>query len=545
MKKTIASILFMLTFLFVSCDGNKKTSGEEKGSDEESDNFLVDKETVDDEFVDPRLEIFISALKKDLEKSNALGVSAAIMKNGEIVFSQALGFKDVEKKTPLTTDTLMQIGSTTKQMTAAALLQKVEKGKVSLENSLSDILPELKFKYDETWTDFIKIHHLLSHQGGFFDWTPWDLLSDDDIFEGVARSYVNKYFVMNPPGVFYNYSNPHFSFLGLITESLDDRFWSDIIKEDVFSPLGMDRTYARLKEVKKDSDYSDSFGYNYKDVQSLELVDLTIDEISESVFTRPAGLVWTTPEQMMKWADFIMNGNTQVLSDELRSKMTTPHIDTLYGSGTMFYGYGVIVETGYQSKDGNWYQTPVWQHGGNTISFTNIFYIFPELDFALSICSSGYGTDFSESVDVAVSAFADLPKPSKDVPKHEIDPDKFDSHTGTYNDAFNVGTMIITKEGNSLLVSAPTLEEYGYKVEKELIPISSDIFILSLDGDLLDITFVKENGESKYMRNRIFVLTKVEEEETLKKPSKQQVTDFIIQSKLNVNHDLHRLIKTR
>jgi CubicO group peptidase (beta-lactamase class C family) len=84
----------------------------------------------------------------------------------------ALGFKDIGRKVPLTPETLMQIGSTTKQMTATALLQKVEEEKVTLESTINDVLPDFEFKLDETWDDSITIHHLLSHQGGFYDWIP-------------------------------------------------------------------------------------------------------------------------------------------------------------------------------------------------------------------------------------------------------------------------------------------------------------------------------------------------------------------------------------
>ncbi|MDX9806828.1 MAG: serine hydrolase domain-containing protein [bacterium] len=533
MKKSIVILFLGLTFFFVSCGENKKANDESGTPDEEVSDAEVDEDglTNDEDAADESFSPFIDALKKDLEKSDALGVSVAVMKGGNVVFAHAFGFKDAGRKVPLTPETLMQIGSTTKQMTATALLQKVEEEKVALENTINDVLPDLEFKLDETWDDSITVHHLLSHQGGFYDWIPWDFMPEDDMLEGIGSTYAKKYFLMNPPGAFYNYSNPNFAFAGLITETLDNRFWPDIMKEDVFAPLGMERTFLRRSEVKKDGDYSDSYGYDYNEIESAEFTDITIDKIADSAFTRPAGLVWTTPLQMMKWADFIMNGNSDVLGDKYRKMITTPHVDTLYGAGTMHYGYGMMVETGYMDKAGKWYEIPVWEHGGNTISFSNILYILPDQDFAVSICSSGYGTDFTESLDVAITTLANLPEPSETVPKYETDPEKFDDHVGTYNDAYNVGTMIITRNGDKLLVSAPTLEEYNYEVGPELVPVSSDIFFLYLDGQPLDITFVKEEGHSKYMRNRIFVLTKVEEEETLITPTSQQIENFILRSK--------------
>lgn len=543
MKKIF--LLFTLAFFFISCGESSKTNDDEQSSDNDNVATDSDDETNDDDtYPESYFETFVNTLQADLNKSDALGVSAAIMKGGKIIFARAYGFKDAEGKVSLTPETLMQIGSTTKQMTTTALLQKVEEGKAELENSLAEIIPDLEFKLDETWNEQIKLHHLISHQGAFYDYTPWDEMPSDDMLEAVTYgTFAKSYFLMAPPGSFYNYSNPNFSMTGFVTEKLDTRFWPDIMVEDVYRPLGMDRTYLRKTEVIKDGDYSDSFGLDFNDAQSGKQVSLTIDQIADSAFTRPAGLAWTTPTQMMTWADFIMNGNEDVLSDKYRKMITTPQVDTLYADGTMHYGYGMFVETGYMDKNGNWYEIPVWEHGGATISFSNTLYILPEQDFAIAICSSGYGTDFTKSLDVALTTMAELPEPSDNAPAYEIDPEKFDDHVGTYNDQYNVGIMEVTREGNKLMVNAPTIEEYGYEVGPELVAVSSDIFLIYLNGEPLDITFVKKDGKSTFMRNRVFVATRTEEEETLKVPTREQVKNFIKRSKITPDNHLNKLLK--
>lgn len=543
MKKLFALLLLTIAFFFISCGESSKTNDDTNSDDDMSDVDSSESETNDDDtYPESYFETFVNTLQNDLNKSDALGVSVAIMKGGKEIFARAYGFKDVDKKIPLTPETLMQIGSTTKQMTATALLQKIEEGKVELENSLAEVVPDLEFKLDETWNDQITLHHLLSHQGAFHDYTPWDENPSDDMLEAIAYgTFAKSYFLMAPPGSFYNYSNPNFIFAGLVTEKLDTRFWSDIMLEDVYKPLGMDRTFLRKTEVIKDGNYSDSFGFDYKDIENDQHVPLTIDQIADDAFTRPAGLAWTTPTQMMKWADFIMNGNNDVLGDKYRKMITTPQVDTLYAAGTMHYGYGMFVETGYMSKANKWYEIPVWEHGGATISFSNILYILPDQDFAIAICSSGYGTDFTKSLDVAITTMAELPEPSDDPPAYKIDPEKFDDHVGTYNDQYNVGIMEITREGDKLMVNAPTIEEYGYEVGPELVAISSDIFYLYLNGEPLDITFVKKDGKSTFMRNRLFVATRTEVEETLKVPTREQVTNFIKRSKLTPDNYLNKL----
>jgi CubicO group peptidase (beta-lactamase class C family) len=510
-----ALLALALTAFGCGDDGGSAADAGDDGGDTDVDGGAdTDTDTDGDtDAWDPRFDAFAFALKADLESNDAFGVSAAVMEGGVVTFAAAFGSKDADGVEPLTPDTLMQIGSTSKQFTAVALLQKVEDGVFTVDDKLETLLPELEFSLDATWDDQISLHHLISHQGGLVDWTLGNPSSDDTALADFAYGgFAEEGYLMAPPGSFWNYANPNFSFAGLVTETFDTRAWPDIMAEDVFAPVGMPRTFARKAEVEEDGDYALSYGLGLDDLTTGAMGPVSMDQVPDPAFDRPAGFIWTTPTQMMAWARFLMDGDPEVLSDELRAEITTAQVDTLYGAGSMFYGYGEFVETGYWALDGSWYATPVWEHGGNTLSFTNIFYIFPELDFAVSICSSGDGTDFSGALDAAITTLVDLPEPSAP-PEYVIDPDEFDRHVGAYNDPYSVGGMTVTREGDTLLVEMPTLAFYGYEVTPELTPISSDMFYLYIDGYPYDIAFVPlvEGGPSQYVRNRSYVLTRVDE----------------------------------
>jgi CubicO group peptidase (beta-lactamase class C family) len=492
---------------------------------------------------DHRFDAFAAALHADLAANPAYGVSAAVMENGVVTYAAAFGSKDADGAEPLTPETLMQIGSTTKQMTATALLRKVEDGAVSRDDALADALPELEFAYGAGWAGEILLRDLLSHQSGLADWTLGDPSSDDGELEAFTYgTFEAQEYLMNPPGAFWNYSNPNFSLLGLVTQTYDTRMWPDIVEQDVFAPLGMARTFARKAEVEADGDYALSYGLGLDDLASGIAGDVSMEQMPDPAWDRPAGFVWTTPTQMMAWARFLMDGDPEVLSDELRAEITTAHVDTLYGAGTMSYGYGMFVETGYQAKDGRWYAMPVWEHGGNTLSFTNILYILPEQRFAIDIISSGYNTDFSGALDAALTTLVDLPEPSEG-PEYVIDPGEFDDHVGAYNDVFNVGDVVVTRDGDTLIVEMPTLELYGYTVTPELTAVSSDIFLLTIDDGTgpaqFDLTFVPLEGEeqSTYIRNRAFVATRVEESpdggiaESREAPSREAVAAWMARAR--------------
>ncbi len=461
---------------------------------------------------DARFQPLVDALLADLEASEAFGVSVAIMEGGEITFAQAFGSKDRQGDQPLTPETLMQIGSTTKQMTATALLQKVESGQLSLDDTLEELLPSLELALGPTWDDEITARHLLTHQGAFYDFVEWaEQPADARLAELTYGQFADEIYLMAPPGSFFNYANPNFVMAGLVTEELDGRAWPDLMREDVFEPLGMTRTFARKAEVEADGDYSLSYGYTELDVaQGGAPGPLIMSKVVDSGWLRPAGLVWTTPTQMMRWADFILRGNEDVLSDALRAEITEEQVDTAYLPGFDFYGHGMSVTRGFFDSNDQWYSLPLWHHDGNTLSFTSTFVMLPEQDFAISIVTSGYATDFSASLETALLTLVDLPAPSAG-PEYAIEPATFDRHVGSYHDAFYAGDMEITQVGDALNVSMPQLEQLGFDVAPELEAITSDIFLVTIDGFQYDLTFIPSvpGQESTYVRNRIFVTTRV------------------------------------
>ena len=459
---------------------------------------------------DPRFDDFAQSLQQDLAMSKAYGVSAAVMENGVVTFAQAFGSKDSYGAVQLTPDTLMQIGSTTKQMTAVALLRNVEVGQVSLSDSLEQVLPLLEFALDGSWDDQVTLQHLLTHQGAFNDSLLWANPADSQLADYTYATFDDESFLMNPPGVFWNYSNPNFVLAGLISEALDVRAWPDIMKEDVFVPLGMNRTFLRKTEVEADGDYALSYGYGVDDLPNGYQGHVEMDMVPDPGWSRPAGFVWTTPTQMLTWAKFLMDGNPTVLGETLRLAINSEQVDTLHPVGSTFYGYGQFVHRGHLTEDGKWHETPVWEHGGNTWSFTNIFYVLPEHDFAVAICISGYGVNFFSSVDTAIMTLVELPAPTP-APEHPFVPSRLDDRVGTYLDEFNVGAMIITRDGDSLSIQMPDLVALGYDVQPALAAVTSEYFYVFIDGYPYDLTFIPlgGGGRSHFVRNRMFVTTRV------------------------------------
>lgn len=495
-----------LTLLFLLACTDKPPIDDTAGP-VDTDTGTGDTDTGDTD-IDPRFAALAAAIEADIEANRASGASVAVYQDGAIVFARGFGSGHPDEDQPIATTTLFQIGSTTKMFTATALLQKVEDGTVSLEDTLAEAVPQLEYALDDTWNDQIRLHDLISQQSGLCDYVPWDGPSEDEeLAEFTYGTYGANLYAMNPAAQFWNYSNPNFSLAGLATQLVDTRMWPDLLVEDVLRPLGMTRATARKADVEADGDYAT--GYGYRNVNTGTMGSVGMRNVVDPAWVRPAGMVWATPTEMIGMATFLMHGDPAVLSDTLRAELTAEHTSLDYLPDVQGYGYGVFVDRGFFLGE-DWYDVPNWSHGGNTLSFTSTFHVVPEQDFAISILSNGFGDDFSGSVAAAFGSLLTLPAPAAAPPAYTFDPEGLDAHVGTYLDAYNVGEVIVTREDDVLYVDMPALDAAGYTYERALTAVSTDLWIFDLDGTQLDFTFLDgaDGTESQFIRNRSFVMTR-------------------------------------
>ncbi len=467
---------------------------------------------------DPRFDDFMVALQADLDESPAYGVSVAIRQAGQPDFAWALGYRDGEGTEPLTRDTLLMIGSTTKMFTATALLQAVEGGVLALDDSLGDLLPDLEFALDASWEDAVLAEHLITHRGAFVDAVDWAGPADDDeLSDFLLGEFPDNYWLMAPPGEFFNYSNPGFSYAGLVTEVLDSegRAWPEVMRDRVFEPLGMDRTYVRAADAEADGDWAESHGYI--DVLTAAVGTVDMSNVTDPASQRPAGSsTWSTPSQMLQMAGFLLDGDPDVLGDDLRTAITTAQVETdyegLYADGAYGreYGYGVSLSPGLVTGDERWLETRAWCHGGATLSFASRFCVLPDHGFAISILASGYGANFDASLAAAVETLVDGLSEPGDYEGPIVEGDRLDDHVGAYEDPYNVGEMIIDRTDDALTIEMPLLDLYRVPYQADLVPYSSDIHLLWVDGYWYELTFIGEaDTPSSWVRNRSFVGSRV------------------------------------
>ena len=187
------------------------------------------------------LQSRIDELVNDYVINHQFMGSVLVADKGEVVFSKGYGLADVEQNIPNTSETKFMIGSITKQFTAMLITQLVEKGKLKLENTISDFIPD----FPKDIGDKITVEMLLCHSSGLI------------LPEGIEKYYyatrkeewLQEYLkqlseegLRFEPGKGYGYSNAGYFILGLIIEKVTGKGYEEVLTEQILKPLGMTQT---------------------------------------------------------------------------------------------------------------------------------------------------------------------------------------------------------------------------------------------------------------------------------------------------------------
>jgi serine beta-lactamase-like protein LACTB len=186
---------------------------------------------------------FEDAVSKFMSTTNAPGISAAIVEDGELAWSEGFGLADLENSVPATSRTLYRLGSVSKPLTATAAMQLWERGKIDLDAPVQKYCPAFPVK---EWP--ITTRELLGHLGGI---RHYKSESQDDPEIGNTKHFELesdgiKFFANDPlfakPGTQFHYSTQGYTLVGCAIEGASGEKFVDYIRENVFLPAGMNDT---------------------------------------------------------------------------------------------------------------------------------------------------------------------------------------------------------------------------------------------------------------------------------------------------------------
>jgi CubicO group peptidase (beta-lactamase class C family) len=285
-----------------------------------------------------------AALQPFVEKQTLAGAVVLVANKDKTLALEAVGYADVENKTPMKTDALFWIASQSKAITAAAVMLLVDDGKLSLDDPVEKHLPEfkeVKYKGDKPKTT-ITIRHLLSHTSGLpfksaAEKPTLDVLTLKDAAASYARTPLHS-----EPGTKYEYSNAGINTAGRIIEVVSGTPYETFLDKRLLGPLGMkDTTFwpseQQLKRLAK------AYKPN-KNKDGLEAT--TIDQLKYPLSDRkrqpmPAGGLFSTASDVGRFCQMMLNEGThdgeRILSKssvkEMTKKQTPKALKVNYGLG--------------------------------------------------------------------------------------------------------------------------------------------------------------------------------------------------------------------
>lgn len=312
MKRFLTIVLLLAMITTTACSANSNIDDKATTATEATKSVAVADDVKDKE-----------AIKNDIEaclKEYDFQGIVFLTKNGEVLYQSATGVS--EAKEPLAIDSLMPVGSVSKQFCATAILMLREQGKLSVDDALGKYFPEYEIGKDVTLKD------LLNMKSGIRDMVNegWvEEISTDNSEE--ANTEVIKRWIFNQelafdPGSTMSYSNSNYFLLSNIVEQVSGQKYVDFLRENIFKPLGMNNT-GSIEEVSDSPDWAK--GVTFDSVEDGKMRGLT----------KGSGDIVTTAYDMDLWLTGLRGG--KLISSESYKEMTTNYTDQLSNQ----YGYGI------------------------------------------------------------------------------------------------------------------------------------------------------------------------------------------------------------
>ena len=210
----------------------------------------------------PEIDRIFADFQRD---SHSPGLVYGIVADGRLVHVKGLGVQDLERKRPVTADSLFRIASMTKSFTALAILKLRDEGKLSLDDLAETHVPEMRsWTYPTSDSPRIRIRDLLTHQGGFVTDNPWgdrqQLLPQADF----TKMLKNGVPFSRSANMAYEYSNFGYALLGRIIANVTGMPYADYVDRSILKPLGMTASGFEVTDAPLDRQ---ALGYRYEDGQ--------------------------------------------------------------------------------------------------------------------------------------------------------------------------------------------------------------------------------------------------------------------------------------
>ena len=261
------------------------------------------------------------------------GMSVAVVKDGETVFSKGYGLMKVGKPAKTDANSLYAIASNSKAFTSFVIAQLVEEGKLSWNDKVKDYLPYFEL-YDPWVSNNVTIKDLLCHRiglgtfSGDIMWYKSDLNSEEIIRR---LKYIEPEFEFRDG---FGYSNVMYITAGELIKKVTGKTWGQNVQERILDPLGMNRTVFSLKKLDEVGNYATP--HAFEDEKNVPIPYTDWEEVGAL-----GGLI-SSVNDMAKWIIFMMNTSFGGKNElwKMQNNYTVNRIET-NDFNAHFSGYGL------------------------------------------------------------------------------------------------------------------------------------------------------------------------------------------------------------
>jgi CubicO group peptidase (beta-lactamase class C family) len=310
------------------------------------------------------LEAFLDGvLLRELTDYHVPGAVVAVVRDGEVLLAKGYGYADLAAKRPVVADrTVFLVGSVAKPVTATAVLQLVERGKLRLDEDVSRYLKSFQLDGPP-----VTAAHLLTHTGGF-DVTLIGTAAPKALEVQPLGRYLAERMPprVRPPGLVFAYSNHGYALLGHLVEEVSGRPFARYMDENIFQPLGMRHSgFLPLERLEADL----AVGYEGG------------SRIAPPVYPQigPAAGLATTAMDMARFLIAHLEGS-HILGEATLREMHRQHFTQEPCMPGMTWGFFESFENGRRTLF----------HGGGIRGFMSGVYLWPEHRTGLFIADNGY-----------------------------------------------------------------------------------------------------------------------------------------------------------
>lgn len=434
------------------------------------------------------------------------GAQLAVAKEGRILFERAYGRKHRDRGDPVDVHTQFRIGSTTKTMTALAVMQQVDAGTLDLDAPMTRYLPGFRLA-EPGQAERITLRHLLTHASGLHDNSAID---ESDLFgptdAGALARWVDAQAGSTPyapPGRFWNYSSANSMYAGRILERVTGLSYPDYMDARVFAPAGMADSTLHAESAVVQGNFA--YGHYQNPFSGkLEIYDLNQ---ANNWARHPAGYANSTAGDLVRFASLLMAGGGKVLSAESTRAMQTRQQFQDLGRG-QYNGLGTFIDY-FQGLE-------MISHEGGAWGWTATMSWIPEAGVAVASVTNVANASLRTATECALAAYV-APGPPRPAPCRQ-DRDSWDKFVGSYQGSAYFG------EDWTVSVSRPSAGgDLRLHVERADNPaldanLTQDckLWVGSGPGTfqasgLGVVTFIADRVEPgrMWLRNRFFVLGRV------------------------------------